>query len=255
MIEARSITSRQNIRAQEQMFPSSQDANICLTERLISTIAGGAFIWFGLSRRSLNGVLIALGGAGLVCRGITGRSAVYRTLGINTNNEGRSAVASVGHGQGVKIEKSVTINRTPAELYQFWRDFENLPRFMNHLKSVKKIDDRRSHWIASAPAGSTVEWDAEVYNEKEDELIAWRSLENSCVNHAGSVSFQQAPNSRGTEVKVEINYQPPAGKLGVAIAKLFGEEPGKQLEDDLPRFKQLMEAGEIPTSTGQPSGR
>ena len=254
MIEARPITSRQNLRAQEQIFPASQEANICLTERWISTIAGGAVILLGLSRRSLNGVLIAIGGAGLVCRGITGRSAVYRALGINTNNEGRSSVASVGHGQGVKIEKSVTIDRSPAELYQFWRDFENLPRFMNHLKSVKKLDDRRSHWIASAPAGSTVEWDAEVYNEKENELIAWRSLENSCVNHAGSVRFHQAPNARGTEVKVEINYQPPAGKLGASIAKLFGEEPGKQLEDDLPRFKQLMEAGEIPISTGQPSG-
>src|SRR5262249_13537794 len=155
----------------------------------------------------------------LVCRGITGRSAVYKTLGINTANKGKSAVASVGHGQGIKVEKSVTINRPPAELYRFWRNFENLPRFMNHLESVKKMDDRRSHWVAKAPAGTRVEWDAEVYNEKEDELIAWRSLENADINHAGSVWFRQAPNGRGTEVKVVINYEPPGGKLGASIAK------------------------------------
>jgi uncharacterized membrane protein len=243
MIETRPITSRQNIRAREQMFPAAWKANISLAERWISAIAGGTLIWLGVSRRSVNGALLAIGGAGLVCRGITGRSIVYTTLGINTANKGKSAVASVGHGQGIKIEKSVTIDRLPADLYRFWRNFENLPQFMHHLESVRKIDDRRSHWVAKAPAGARVEWDAEVYNEKEDELIAWRSLENADVNHAGSVRFHEAPNGQGTEVKVAINYEPPAGKLGASIARLFGEEPEKQLEDDLPRFKQLMEAG------------
>ena len=190
-----------------------------------------------------------------MCRGVTGRSTVYRTLGINSANRGKSAVASVGHGQGIKVEKNITIDHPRAELYRYWRNFENLPRFMNHLKSVRKLDDRRSHWVVNAPAGKTVEWDAEVYNEKEDELIAWRSLENADVNHAGSVRFHEAPNGRGTEVKVEINYEPPGGKLGAALAKLFGEEPEKQLEDDLPRFKQLMEAGEIATTAGQSSAR
>jgi uncharacterized membrane protein len=255
MIETRPITSRQNIRAREQIFPPSSEANISMAERWIAGIAGGALIWLGLSRRSLPGALLAIGGATLVCRGITGRSLMYKTLGINTANRGRSAVASVGHGQGIKVEKSVTIDRPAAELYRFWRNFENLPRFMNHLESVRKVDDRRSHWVAKAPAGASVEWDAEVYNEKENELIAWRSLENADVNHAGSVQFREAPNGRGTEVRVVINYEPPAGKLGASIAKLFGEEPEKQLEDDLPRFKQLMEAGEIPTTSGQPSAR
>jgi uncharacterized membrane protein len=199
-------------------------------------------IGLGLSRRSLGGTLLAIGGASLVCRAITGRSRVYRTLGINTANQGKSAVASVGHGQGIKVEKSVTVDRPPEELYRFWRNLENLPRFMNHLESVIELDDRRSHWVAKAPAGAKVEWDAEIYNEKQNELIAWRSVENSDVNHAGSVRFEQAPNGRGTEVKVVINYQAPAGKLGTALAKLFGEEPEIQLEDDLPRFKRLMEA-------------
>jgi uncharacterized membrane protein len=255
MIETRPITSRQNIRAREQMIPAGREANICMAERWISGIAGGALIWLGVSRRSLNGALLAIGGAALICRGVTGRSMVYKTLGINTANKGKSAVASVGHGQGIKVEKSVTIDRSRAELYRFWRNFENLPRFMHHLESVRKMDDRRSHWVAKAPAGASVEWDAEVYTEKEDELIAWRSLENADINHAGSVQFREAPNGRGTEVKVIISYEPPAGKLGASIAKLFGEEPEKQLEDDLPRFKQLMEAGEIPTTAGQPSAR
>jgi uncharacterized membrane protein len=147
------------------------------------------------------------------------------------------------------------INKAPEELYRFWRNFENLPRFMNHLESVTPLGGDRSHWVAKAPAGARVEWDAEVYNEKENELIAWRSLEDADVNNAGSVRFRRAPNGRGTEVKVVLNYEPPGGKIGAAIAKLFGEEPGQQIEEDLHRFKQLMEAGEVPTTAGQSSGR
>ena len=255
MIETRSIPSRQDIQRVEYTFPAGREANICMTERWSSAIAGGALIWLGVSRRSLSGALLAVGGATLVCRGVTGRSTAYRALGIDSANKGKSAVASVGHGQGIKVEKSITIDHPRGELYRYWRNFENLPRFMNHLESVRTLDDRRSHWVVKAPAGKTVEWDAEVYNEKQDELIAWRSLENADINHAGSVRFQEAPNGRGTEVTVEINYEPPAGKLGASLAKLFGEEPDTQLEDDLPRFKQIMEAGEIPTTAGQPSAR
>src|SRR5262245_25489548 len=241
MIETRPITSRQNVRAREQIFPASSEANVGFPERLISSFAGGALIYLGLSRRSLPGTFLAIGGASLICCAITGRSMVYRALGINTANQGKSAVASVGHGQGIKVEKSVTVARPPEELYRFWRNLENLPRFMTHLESVRELDDRRSHWVAKAPAGTKVEWDAEIYNEKKNELIAWRSLENSDVSHAGSVRFEEAPDG-GTEVKVVINYQAPAGKLGTAVAKFFGEEPEIQLEEDLPRFKRLMEA-------------
>ena len=249
MIETRPITSRQHVHAREQIFPASSETNVGFPERWISSLAGGALIGVGLSRRSLRGIFLAIGGASLVCRGITGRSALYRTLGINTANQGKSAVASVGHGQGIKVEKTVVVDRSSEELFRFWRNLENLPRFMNHLESVTQVDDRRSHWVAKAPAGTTVEWDAEIYNEKKNKLIAWRSLENSDINHAGSVRFEEGPGGHGTEVKVVINYQAPAGRLGTAIAKLFGEEPERQLEDDLPRFKQLMEAGEIATRT------
>jgi uncharacterized membrane protein len=139
------------------------------------------------------------------------------------------------------VERSVLVNRPAHELYQFWRNFENLPRFMDHLESVTVIDENQSHWVAKAPAGTRVEWNAAIHNEIEDELIAWRSLPGADVNNAGSVHFTPAGEGR-TEVRVVLSYEPPAGKMGAAIAKLLGEEPSQQVEDDLRRFKQVMEA-------------
>lgn len=194
---------------------------------------------------------MALIGGGLVYRGTTGHCSTYQAMGIDTAHHG----AGVAGNRGIKVEKSVLVNKAPEELYRFWHNFENLPRFMNHLESVQVRDDRRSHWVAKAPLGTTVEWDAEIINEKENELIAWRSLEGADVSNAGSVRFQPARGGRGTEVKVSLEYDPPAGVLGAAVAKLFGEEPNQQVEEDLRRFKQLMETGVIPTTEGQSSGR
>lgn len=142
-------------------------------------------------------------------------------------------------------EKTITINRSPEELYKFWRNFENLPRFMSHLESVQVTGDKRSHWKAKAPLGTTVEWDAEITEDRPNELIAWRSLEGADVDNSGSVRFDRAPGGRGTEVRVEIEYTPPAGALGAGIAKLFGEAPEQQIKGDLYRFKQVMETGEV----------
>ncbi|HEY9875425.1 MAG TPA: SRPBCC family protein, partial [Candidatus Obscuribacterales bacterium] len=147
------------------------------------------------------------------------------------------------------------INKSPEELYRFWHNFENLPTFMKHLKYVRVIDNRRSHWIANAPMGASVEWDADIVNDQENKLIAWASVEGADVDNSGFVRFTPVPHGRGTEVKVVIEYNPPGGAVGAAIAKLFGEEPEQQAGDDLHRFKQLMEAGEIATTEGQPSGR
>jgi uncharacterized membrane protein len=156
-----------------------------------------------------------------------------------------SPVASVSRGEGIKVERSVVVNRPVQEVYQFWRNFENLPRFMDHLESVTVLDENRSHWVAKAPAGTRVEWDATIHNEIENELIAWRSLPKADVNNAGSVHF--TPTGDGvTEVRVVLSYQPPVGKLGAAVAKLLGEEPSTQVDDDLRRFKQVMEAA-VPT--------
>jgi uncharacterized membrane protein len=126
---------------------------------------------------------------------------------------------------------------------------------MGHLESVRTIDDKRSHWVAKAPRGARIEWEAEIYNEKENELIAWRSLQKADVNNAGSVHFRALPDGRGTEVRVIINYEPPAGRLGAAVAKLLGEDPARELEEDLARFKHLIEAGGVPRETAQGSSR
>src|SRR5262249_30590570 len=144
--------------------------------------------------------------------------------------------------------------RSPEELYRFWRNFENLPRFMHNLVSVTSAGNR-SHWVARGPLGMHAEWDAEIITEEPNRLIGWRSLEGSEVATAGSVHFEPAPGGRGTQVRIEMKYDPPAGKVGTLIAKLFGESPDRQIQDDLRRFKQLMEAGEIPTVEGHPAWR
>lgn len=228
--------------------------NLSEPERLASGLTGGALAVFGLKKGGLGGISLALLGGELVRRGMTGHCYMYDVLKVNTATE-KSPRASVKHGEGVKVETSVTINKSPEELYKFWRNFENLPQFMNHLESVQVLDNNLSHWVAKAPAGMSAEWDAQIINEKENELIAWRSLEGATIPNAGSVQFKEAPGGRGTIVKVVINYDPPAGNVGIAIAKLFGEEPSQQIEEDLRRFKRMMEAGETPSTEGQPSGR
>lgn len=156
---------------------------------------------------------------------------------------------------GVEVKKSITINRSREMLYTFWRTFENLPRFMMHLESVKAVSERTSHWKAKAPAGMSVEWDAEITEDQPNELIAWRSLPNADIDHFGSVRFEEGPGGRGTVVRVELTYRPPGGTAGAMLAKLFGEEPEQQIDADLRRFKQHMETGEIATTEGQPSAR
>ena len=150
----------------------------------------------------------------------------------------------------VRVERVTTINRPVHEVYEFWRRFENLPRFMRHLESVEMLDNGRSRWRAKGPAGMTFEWDADILQDREGEWIAWRSVEGSDVHNSGSVRFQAAPGARGTEIRVQLQYSPPAGAFGRTIAKLFGEEPDQQIHEDLHRFKQLMETGEIPISDG-----
>jgi uncharacterized membrane protein len=147
--------------------------------------------------------------------------------------------------EGIEVTEAITINRPRNEVYSFWQNFENFPRFMAHLESIQVVDERLSHWKAKAPAGATVEWDAETVEDRPNELIAWRSLPDSEVPNSGMVRFRDAPGKRGTEVIVELSYQPPGGRLGALIAKLFGEEPGQQVKGDLRRLKQVMEIGEI----------
>jgi uncharacterized membrane protein len=167
----------------------------------------------------------------------------------------RTSAGSNGSTTGVvNVEKSITINRSADECYRFWRNFENFPRFMEHVESVQLTSGNRSHWKAKAPAGTSVEWDAEITVDQPGELLAWHSLKEADVDNAGTVRFERAPGDRGTIVRVELQYSPPGGTAGALIAKLFGEEPSQQIDEDLRRFKWLIETGEIPTNVGQSSG-
>lgn len=151
------------------------------------------------------------------------------------------------HGD-VLIGRSVTINRARDELYAFWRDFNNLPKFMHNVNSVTVKDQTHSHWVIEAPAGKAVEWDSEITQDQPGRLIAWRSMEGASVRNSGSVEFIDSPDGRGTVVRVTLAYDPPAGAVGRLIAKLFQKEPKVQARQDLRRFKQLMETGEIATA-------
>ncbi|HEY0320124.1 MAG TPA: SRPBCC family protein [Pyrinomonadaceae bacterium] len=149
-----------------------------------------------------------------------------------------------------QVKKSIIINRTPEEVYQFWRDLQNLPRFMNQLESVTETGDDSSHWVAKAPAGTIVEWDAVITEDRVNERIVWRSLEGADVDNSGSVEFETAPGGRGTIVRVEIEYNPPGGVIGEWIAKLTGDDPGQQAQEALRCLKQVLETGEVVLSDG-----
>jgi len=221
-----------------------KDRNMSTPERWISSALGSLLLLRALTGKKgkpLLPALMAVGGAELIRWGISGKSLIHNAFGINTAVRGKGPMASVKHGEGIKHIKNIIINQPPEEVFRFWRNFENLPRFMEHLKEVKITGANTSHWIVKGPAGTTVEWDAVIHNEIPNRLIAWRSVENSNVNNAGSVEFNPARGGQATELKIEISYEPPVGKIGTTVAKLFGEEPGQQLDDDLRHLKHLLE--------------
>ena len=206
---------------------------------------GGALLLLvGTSRRSIPGTLLATASAPLLYRGITGH---WPTLAnAFTQSDTKTAL---GATRGVHVRESIRLEVPLADVYRFWRRLENLPRFMEHLESVTERSHRTSHWVAVGPAGLAVEWDAEIINEVENKMIAWRSLPGSDVETAGSVNFDTVRAGRSTEVSVHLQYAPPAGKAGALIASLFGREPAQTIREDLRHFKHLLEAGEIPRAT------
>jgi uncharacterized membrane protein len=217
--------------------------NISEIERWVSMAAGAGMALYGLSRRRTSGLVLAGLGAWLFKRGMSGHCDTYQMLGVSTAGTGEDTRQALGGPAGVIVEESVTINRPISELYRFWRNLENLPRFMTHLESVERITDTLSRWRAKAPAGTTVEWNAEIINEVPDQVIGWKSIEGSDVVSAGSVNFDDA-GGRGTRVRVRLQYSPPGGKIGDAVARLLGADAATQIRQDLQRFKQLVETGE-----------
>lgn len=226
--------------------------NVSSQERWLALGAGATLIGLGVTGRTPL-FISSMIGAGLILRAATGNCPVYQAAGASTSDS-TAENSAIAAGHGTRVEHAITVSETPAELYRFWRDLENLPRFMTHLLDVDTTTDGRSHWVAQGPLGLKFEWDAEIVTDLPNEVIAWRSLDGSDVDTAGSVHFTALPNDRGTEVRVELKYDPPAGKLGTAIAKLVGHSPATQIKADMRRFKQIVEAGEVPTSRGQPHG-
>jgi uncharacterized membrane protein len=240
MVSIAARSSRELAAGRGRPGGASNRINVGQTERVLSVLGGSLAVAYGLSRRSPGGLALAGLASGFICRGVTGHCMVYEKLGVNTARD-HSRFAGVAAGTGVKLTRSITVNRPADELYRAWRNFENLPRFMRHLVSVRSHGDC-SHWVARAPGGTTVSWDAEIVTDEPNRLIAWRSLEGSTVDTAGSVHFT-ATGAHRTEVQVTLKYDPPAGQLGSWVAWLFGEEPGVQIADDLERFKRQMESG------------
>ena len=155
---------------------------------------------------------------------------------------------------GVEAKASITVNRPVDEVFAYWERLENLPQFMAHLQSVQSLGDGRSRWRATGPADIEIEWDAEVFDQRINEFLAWRSVGDATVENSGQVEFRPAPGGRGTEIRVQLTYHPPAGKFGYTMVKLFGEAPDQQVRDDLRRFKQVLETGEVVRSEGAPEG-
>ena len=226
---------------------------------MASMLAGGALLGFGLKQGGLLGTAASVLGGAMLYRGSTGHCHMYDAMDVNTAEDvpegtqkspfNRRAFTGLVH-----VTKSVTINKPAADVYRFWRNFENLPQFMKHLESVTVTGDKTSHWKAKAPFGTSVEWDAELTSDVENKRIGWKSVENATIPNSGVVEFIDK-GDRGTIVKVVMTYESPGGKLGEWIAWALGEEPSYQVEDDLRRFKTLMETGRVPTIQGQTSGR
>jgi uncharacterized membrane protein len=245
----------------EMQFPAdAEDAavrsgrNISDTEKWLSIAAGTGLALYGVSRRRTGGWLMTALGGMLLQRGATGHCHVYEAFGVNTAGTGDDTRRALGGPAGEHVDESVTINRPIEELYRFWRNLENLPQFMSHLESVERVTDTLSRWRAKGPGGRTVEWSAEIINEVPNKVIGWRSIEGSEVVSAGSVNFDPAGPGRGTHVRVRLQYSPPGGRLGARVAKLFGRDAETEIREDLRRFKQMVETGEVPTTEGQPRG-
>ena len=225
---------------------TSSDQNVAQPERWGSVAAGALLTYFGLKRSWLGTALLGGAGAALAYRGITGHCPVYERTGITTAS---SKLTSV------EAEEAVTVQATPREVYDLWRDVERFPAFMRHLEQVEERGEGRSQWTARAPKDlTTVSWEAEITADEPGERIAWRSLPGSEIENSGTVRFSEAPNDGATEVHVHITYRLPEAATGSVAAKLLNPAFEQLVKNDVRRFKHLMETGEVPTIEGQPHG-
>jgi uncharacterized membrane protein len=218
--------------AHEAQTSKTRHINVGDGERIASIVLGSGLLAFGLIRQSRTGLILAFTGAGLLYRGFSGSSLLYRSLGVDR------AGSELRGNLGVKIERELSIEEPAEKLYRFWRDVRNLPTIMPSIESVTVLSDIRSHWVVKGPMGTTAEWDAEIINDKPNELIAWRT-EGARVESAGSVRFESRPDG-STLVRVSLQYKPPGGELAHMVSALFGEDPGARIEQDLARLKEAL---------------
>jgi uncharacterized membrane protein len=212
---------------------------------MVSLGLGSVLTVAGITGRKIRPLLLATGGY-LLYRALSGNCPLCQAVRAKSRVE-KVRASVIPARAGVKVEHTITVNRPVAEVYRFWRNLSQLPRFMTHLKEVRELDGKRSHWVARGPLGMSVEWDAEIIVDRPNEVISLKSLDRSDVDTAGSVHFRPAPGNRGTEVRVSLKYDPPAGKVGAFVAKLFGADPEREIKEDLARFTTLLESGEVET--------
>jgi uncharacterized membrane protein len=258
--------AKQKIEDTSERELNTTSMNITQVERLAAVVGGGALLLFCLRKITLADVLLGVAGGSLIYRGATDRS-----LNIDPGETAERLSEKIqdvkerakGWAQGVwsqiggkftnqtepiHVEESIVINKSPEELYRFWRNLENLPQIMSNLESVTPIRGRRSHWVAKGPAGVPIEWDAEITADKKNEMISWRALEDADVPNQGSVYFEKVGDGE-TEVRVSLEYMPPGGEIGAAVAEFFGEDPSEKIEEDLNHFKEAVEGGNISLET------
>jgi uncharacterized membrane protein len=222
--------------------------NVNDIERAASVAAG--LLLIAAARHSRGRAMAAMLGAWLMARGVTGYCPITASVRGNHRDDTREAL---GGRRGVHVKESILVRAPRETVYDFWRSLSNLPRFMTHLERVDVISDSRSHWVIKGPAGTRVEWDAELINDRRPDLIAWRSLEGAQVASAGSVRFRDTRDGR-TEITVRLQYEPPAGKLGTWVSAFLGEDPARQIREDLRRLKQLFDRTASPTRSGTATG-
>jgi uncharacterized membrane protein len=223
--------------------------NIANWERVLSVALGAAAVAHAIRARRVIS-LGTIGGLALIARGISGFCPVYYTASYA--HRGGDTRTALGGARGIRLKMSVRIHRPPDQLYRLWRDLEGLPRFISNLETVERREDSITHWRFRGPGGLPVEWDAEIINDIEPDLIAWRSLPGADLVSAGSVRFRPVPGA-STDVIVTMQYDPPFGRTGAALSWIVGRAPRSELREDLRRFKLLCETGEMPTSTQPPS--
>jgi uncharacterized membrane protein len=239
--------------------------NVGSGERLASVVSGAAVALYGLDRRDLQGGLLAVLGAELIRRGATGHCFVYEALNVTTASDAThhgfhrdlriGRAATVRASRAVKIEHTVTVKRSAEDLYSFWRDPANVPRIVDFIESVETLGDKTARWRARGPGGVAIEWDSQIINDIPNELLAWKSVGDADIPNAGSIHFHPAPDGRGSEVRLIVEYEPPAGHIGAWLAKLMKENPDEQVQRALRRLRQLAETGDVLTTEGQTSGK